>query len=70
MEHLKNSEATCAWRGMNVGRIGDAIRGLTGARSLLMTLASLRKGAHRAFEQRFTLTMLRTIRGQEWEWEG
>ena len=48
--HQRNSEAICAWRGMNVGRIGEAISGLMGSRSLAMTLTSIRNRAHRAFE--------------------
>lgn len=48
--HLRNGEAMCAWRGTNVGRIGEAIGHLMGSRSLVMSLASVRNRAHGAFE--------------------
>lgn len=39
--YLRNSEAACIWRGVNVGEIGNAIRGLMWSKSLVMTLASV-----------------------------
>lgn len=38
---LRNSKAACIWRGLNVGAIKNAIRGLMWSRSLVMTLASV-----------------------------